>query len=120
MSSRFIPQNQGAICLIVFIISSLSCVSSTIGNAFTPANCLKRAHFHSITGRAASGPIFPSHNTADPSDITATVFPLRVYFFARFLSFAIARQGSATPGEYTVERSSLLSIGLLSLVSIFH
>jgi len=95
-------------------------VSKTIGKAFTPANCLKRAHFPSITGSAASGPIFPSPRTADPSDITATVFPLRVYFFASSLSCAIARHGSATPGEYTVERSSLFSIGVLRRVSIFH
>jgi hypothetical protein len=28
--------------------------------------------FHSITGSQASGPIFPSHKTADPSETTAT------------------------------------------------
>lgn len=33
----------------------------------------------SITGLAASGPIFPKPSTAVPFDITATKFPLLVY-----------------------------------------
>jgi len=98
----------------------VSCVSKTIGKAFTSANSLNRAHFHSITGRLASGPILPSPRTAEPSEMTATVFPLRVYFFARLLSFAISRHGAATQGEYTVERSSRFAIAVLSFVSIFH
>jgi hypothetical protein len=95
-------------------------VSSTIGKAFTPANSLKSAHFHSITGRLACGPIFPSHKTADQSEITATVFHTKVYFRARFLSFAIAKQGAETHGEYTVARSCFELMGVLSFVSIFH
>ena len=49
------------------MISSVSCVSKQIGNAFTPPNSLKRAAFPSITGMAASGPILPSPSTALPS-----------------------------------------------------
>jgi hypothetical protein len=33
---------------------------------------LKRIAFHSITGSHASGPIFPSPKTAEPSETTAT------------------------------------------------
>jgi len=73
-----IPPKTGAMFFIVFIISSVSCVSRTIGNAFKPAKFLKSAHFHSITGRAASGPIFQRPRTAEPSEITATVFPFIV------------------------------------------
>jgi hypothetical protein len=73
MSSKFIHQNVGAIVLIVLIISSVSCVSKTIGKAFTHANSLKSIHFHSITGNPASGQIFQSHKTALQSLITAIV-----------------------------------------------
>jgi hypothetical protein len=120
ISSRLIPPKPGAIFLIVLIISSASCVSSTIGKALTPANFLNKAHFHSITGRLASGPIFHNPRTAEPSEITATVFPLRVYTLARFLLLNISIQGSATPGEYTVERSSVFVMSTFSFVSIFH
>jgi hypothetical protein len=54
-------------------------VSKTIGKAFTHANSLNSAHFHSITGRPASPQIFQSHKTALQSEITATVFSLSVY-----------------------------------------
>jgi hypothetical protein len=59
---------------MIFIISSVSFVFKTIGKAFTQANCLNKTHFHSITGRAASGQISQSHKTAVQSLITATVF----------------------------------------------
>jgi hypothetical protein len=78
-SSRFIHQKVGAMFLIVLIVASIFCDSSTIGKALTQANSLKSIHFHSITGSPATHPIFPSPSTALPSDITATVFPLRVY-----------------------------------------
>ncbi len=78
MSSRFIHPKVGAIFLIVAIISSVSCVSRIIGKALSHPNCLNSAHFHSITGKDASGQIFPSHKTDEPSEITATVFALRV------------------------------------------
>jgi hypothetical protein len=97
-SSRLIHPKVIEISEIVLIISSVSCVSNTIGKAFIPANSLKRAHFHSITGSHASPPIFQSHKTADPSEITATVFSLRVYRYAFSGSFAISLHGSATHG----------------------
>jgi len=74
-----IPPKVGAIFLIVFIISSVSCVSRIIGKAFTQAKALNKAHFHSITGNPAIPQIFPSHKTALPSEITATIFPFIVY-----------------------------------------
>jgi hypothetical protein len=93
-----IHQIVGEICFIVDIISSVSCVSSTIGKAFTHANSLNSTHFHSITGNQASPQIFPSHKTADQSEITATVFDLIVYLYAFSGSFAISLHGSATHG----------------------
>ena len=47
----------------VSIISFVSCVSKQMGNASMPANCLNKAHLPSITGKAASGPIFPRPRT---------------------------------------------------------
>ena len=78
-SSKFIHQTVGEICLIVFIISSVSCVLSTIGNALTHANSLNNTHFHSITGSQASHPIFPSQSTALQSETTITVLDFIVY-----------------------------------------
>ena len=99
ISSKFIPPNPGAINLTALIISSVSCVSKQIGKASTSANCLKRIAFPSITGRAASGPMFPKPSTAEPSVTTATIFPLDVYLYT-FSTFSfIAKQGAATPGE---------------------
>jgi len=92
------PPKVGAIFLIVLIISSVSCVSNTIGNASTQPNALKSIAFHSITGRAASGQTFQSHKTAEPSDITATVFHLKVKLFASSLSLYICLETSATQG----------------------
>jgi hypothetical protein len=51
-----------------------------------------------MTGKAASGPISPSPNTAVPSETTPTVLPFIVYLYTRDLSSAIFLQGSATPG----------------------
>ncbi len=79
MSSKFMPPNTGEIYFIVFIISSVFCVSKHIGNASIPANDLNIAAFPSITGNAASGPMFPSPKTALPSVITATEFCFIVY-----------------------------------------
>ena len=55
--------------------------------------------FPSITGFEASGPISPKPKTAVPFEITATKFPFAVYLYTLFTSFAISKQGSATPGE---------------------
>ena len=79
MSSRLMPPKAGAIFTTVRMISSVSCVSRQIGKAFTPPNSLKRTAFPSITGIAASAPIFPSPSTALPSETTATVLLLIVY-----------------------------------------
>ena len=79
-------------------ISSGSVVSRQIGNASTPANSLNRQHLPSITGIAARGPMSPSPSTAVPSETTATVLRLIVYWNALSGSSAIARQTRATPG----------------------
>ena len=78
ISSRLMPPKAGAIFITVFIISSVSCVSRQIGNAFTLPNSLNKTAFPSITGMAASGPILPKPRTALPSETTATVFALMV------------------------------------------
>ena len=62
------------------------------------AKALNKAHFPSITGMAADGPISPRPNTAVPSVLPATVFHFPVYVYASFSSLAISRQGSATQG----------------------
>jgi hypothetical protein len=49
-----------------------------IGNAFTHPNSFKSAHFHSITGKPAIPQMFPKPKTAEPSEITATVFHFNV------------------------------------------
>jgi hypothetical protein len=78
MSSRFIPQNVGAICSIVFMISSGSCVSKTIGIASTHPNSLNKIALPSMTGNHASPPILPKPRTALPSLTTATALFFRV------------------------------------------
>ena len=98
ISSRLIPPKPGAINSTVRTISSTSWVSRQIGHASTSANFLKRAALPSMTGMAASGPIFPRPRTADPSETTATVFRLIVRFRASAGFSAIAMQTRATPG----------------------
>ena len=55
-------------------------------------------HLPSMTGIAASGPMSPSPSTAVPSETTATVLRLIVYWKAFVRSAAIASQTRATPG----------------------
>ena len=99
MSSRLMPPNVGASAVTVRTISSASfLVARQIGNASTPANSLNKQHLPSITGIAASGPMSPSPSTALPSETTATVLRLIVYWKARSSSSSIARQTRATPG----------------------
>lgn len=119
ISSRLIPQNPSAIFFTVCINSSTSCVPTIMGNASIPANSRKRTHFPSMTGRLARCPIFPRPSTADPSVTTATVRALRVRSSMVLGSARIARQGSATHGEYAHERSSRVSIGTSEWVPSF-
>ena len=98
ISSRLMPPYTGAINCTVRTISSTSWVSRHTGHASTSANLLKSAALPSITGRAASGPIFPRPRTAEPSVTTATVLRLIVRRLASDLSAAIAKQIRATPG----------------------
>ena len=78
-SSRFIPPKTGEMFFIVSMVFLVSWSLMQIGNASMSANSLNNTHLPSITGSEASGPIFPNPSTAEPSLITATVFPLRVY-----------------------------------------
>ena len=73
MSSRLMPPKLGARARTVRMMVSLSCESRQMGMASTPARFLNKIDLPSITGMAASGPMFPRPNTADPSVITATV-----------------------------------------------
>ena len=98
MSSRLMPPNPGAMLMTVWMIASGSLVSRQIGNASTPPNSLNRTALPSITGIAASGPMSPRPSTALPSETTATVLRLIVYWKALSLSRAIAVQTRATPG----------------------
>jgi hypothetical protein len=79
MSSRLIPQNDGDICSTSFMISSGSCVLTTIGTASIFQNSLKSIAFHSITGNPAKAQRFHSHSIADQSLTTATEFDFQVY-----------------------------------------
>ena len=79
ISSRFTPPKLPARRLTVFTISSTSLERTHSGKASTSAKVLNRAHFPSITGIPASGPMSPRPNTAVPSVTTATMFPRRVY-----------------------------------------
>ncbi len=62
------------------------------------AKRLNSAALPSITGMAASGPIFPKPRTAEPSLTIATVFFLVVKLYAKSLLLAIAVDTAATPG----------------------
>ena len=64
-----------------------------------PANFLNRQALPSITGFAASGPMWPSPSTAVPLVTTPTRFAREVRLAASFGSSLIARQAYATPGE---------------------
>ena len=88
------------------MISSVSCVSSTTGQASTPPNRLNSAALPSITGSAAAGPMLPRPSTAEPSVTTATVLRLMVSRRASSGFSAIARQTRATPGVYARDSSS--------------
>ena len=90
-------------------------MSRQIGNASTPANSLNSIALPSITGIAARGPMSPSPSTAVPSDTTATVLRLIVYWNALSGSSWIAPQTRATPGVYAIDRSSRVFSGLLLL-----
>ncbi len=118
MSSRLIPPKPGAIARTTPTISSGSRVSRQTGNASTPANSLNSIALPSITGMAASGPMSPSPSTAVPSDTTATVLRLIVYWNALSGSAWIALQTRATPGVYAIDRSSRVFSGLLFWTSI--
>ena len=83
-----------------------------------PANSLKSMHLPSITGIEASGPMSPSPRTAEPSDTTATVLRLIVYWKALSRSWWIAMQTRATPGVYAMLRSSRVFSGCLLRCSI--
>ena len=76
-----------------------SVVERHIGHASIPPNSLNRIAFPSITGSAASGPMFPSPSTAVPSVTTATAFCLIVRFQAFSGSSAIARRDARDTGR---------------------
>ena len=76
----------------------MSCVSRHTGHASMLAKRLNNSAFPSITGNAASGPMFPRPSTAEPSVTTATVLRLIVSLRASEWSFAMAVQIRATPG----------------------
>src|SRR6266568_962485 len=100
------------------MISSVSWVSSTTGQASTPPNRLNSAALPSITGSAAAGPRLPRPSTAEPSVTTATVLRLMVSRRASSGFSAIARQTRATPGVYARESSSRVRSATFGVTSI--
>ena len=98
MSSRLMPPKAGAMAVTVRTISPGSRVSRQMGKASTPPNSLNSIALPSITGIAARGPMSPRPSTAVPSDTTATVLRLIVYWKALVGSSAIVWQTRATPG----------------------
>ena len=83
-----------------------------------PAKVLKRTHFPSITGSAASGPMFPNPRTAEPSVTTATRFPLVVYSQTLSGSLTISSTGAATPGLEMIKSVCSSFTGILLWISI--
>ena len=84
--------------LTIAMISSVSFVSRTTGQASTPPNSLNRTALPSMTGSAASGPMSPRPRTAVPSDTTATVFAFMVSRWAFWGMSWMAVHTRATPG----------------------
>ena len=119
ISSRLIPPKVGDIAFTVSTNLSTSVASISISKTSMSANILNNKPFPSITGFEAKGPISPNPKTAVPFVITATKFPLAVYLYALFLSFAISKQGSATPGEYAKAKSCWVAYFLVGTTSIF-
>jgi hypothetical protein len=99
--------------------SSTFLLSTQIGSASTSPNSRNSAHFPSMTGMLASGPMSPRPSTAVPSVITATVFHRRVRSKLFAGSSWIARHGAATPGVYATLSASAESSGALVATSIF-
>ena len=118
ISSRLIPPKVGAIFFTVSIKASTSFVPTSISKTSIPAKILKRSPFPSITGFEASAPISPRPKTAVPLEITATKFPFAVYLYTSSLFFSIARQGTATPGEYASARSLCVAYFLVGTTAI--
>ena len=83
------------------------------------AKILNNTPLPSITGLDASGPISPNPNTAVPFEITATKLPFAVYLYTSSTFAAMAKQGSATPGEYANAKSNCVWVGLVEITSIF-
>ena len=92
--------------LTVSMIFSGSLVSRQIGTQSTPPRYLNSMAFPSMTGMAASGPMSPRPRTRVPSETTATVFHFQVCSYTLSGFFAMSLQGSATPGEYQIAKSS--------------
>ena len=78
ISSRFIPPKVPAIFFIVFTISSVSELSTSMSIESMSANLLNKTALPSITGLEAREPKLPKPKIAEPLLITATRFPLEV------------------------------------------
>ncbi len=70
-----------------------------------------------MTGRAASGPIFPRPRTRLPSVIIAMLFQRFVYSKESSTSRWINFDTAATPGVYQIEKSSRDRIGTFGIVA---
>ena len=79
MSSRLIPPKVGSSNWHNLMISSGSCVFTSISKTSTSAKRLKSTALPSITDLPASAPMSPSPSTAVPLLSTATRLPRPVY-----------------------------------------
>jgi hypothetical protein len=78
MSSRLMPPKVGSRLRTVRMISSGSCVASSMSKTSMPAKRLNRTPLPSITGLPASAPMSPRPSTAVPFETTATRLPRAV------------------------------------------
>ena len=108
----------------VATISSGSLVFRQRGNASTPPNSLNSIAFPSMTGIAASGPMSPSPRTALPSETTATVLRLIVYWKALSRScgdrVADARDAGRVGHREVVAGAQRMLVALLDLAADVH
>jgi hypothetical protein len=118
-SSRLMPPNVGSRAATASMKTWLSLASTSMSKTSMSANFLNRQALPSMTGLPASGPMLPSPSTAVPLVMTATRLPRAVYSHTSSGFSAMARQGSATPGEYASDRSRCVTRGLVGTTSSF-
>jgi hypothetical protein len=119
MSSSLMAPKVGAIARTVWMITSGSLLSIRIGYPLIPASTRNSSALPSITGMPATGPMSPSPKIAVPLVTIATLFWMDVYSIASSGFAWILVHTDATPGVYTMLRSSMVSTGTRPVTWIF-